>query len=327
LLIDLLNLAFGIAALAWGGYLVVEGASSLARILGVSQLVVGLTVVAFGTSAPELSVNLLAAVEGETDLAFGNVIGSNIANIGLILGLAAVVRNLDIQSQLITRELPMLLLATTAAALMALDPLLAGTPAEYDRGDGLLLLLFFTVFMYGIVREWWQGRHEDSLVRSSGATRRATPRWPAVKSVGICLVGLTVLIVGGEAAVSGATGLALVAGVPPAVIGLSVVAVGTSLPELVTSLVAAIRGNADIAVGNIVGSNIFNLLFVLGLTACLRPTPVPPSGLVDIAALVFFAFLLVPISLARGRCIVRTEGWILLVLWGGYIAMRYALLG
>ncbi len=322
-----LMLTIGLTGLVGGGYLVVEGASSLARRLGVSQLMVGLTVVAFGTSAPELAVNLTAAVVGDAEIAFGNIIGSNIANIGLILGLAAVLGSLAIHSQLITRELPLLLLATAAAAIMALDPLLRGGQAMFDRTDGLLLLLLFAVFIYGVVREVLPRRDSDSLIQASGDTRPPTARWTLPASIGVTLLGMGLLVWGGDFTVKGAEEIAVSLNVPASVIGLTIVAGGTSLPELVTSIVAATRQEADIAVGNIVGSNIFNLLFILGITATVRPIPVPADGGTDIIALALFTAILVPFSLTNGRCIVRTEGVVLLVLWIAFIALRVGLFG
>jgi cation:H+ antiporter len=325
--VSFLSLTVGLAVLVGGGYLVVEGASSLARRLGVSKLTVGLTVVAFGTSAPELAVNLSAAVRGDADIAFGNIIGSNIANIGLILGLAAIIGTLAIHSQLITRELPLLLLATAGAAIMALDPLLRGGQAVYDRTDGLLLLLLFAVFMYGMVRDVLPRRDTDSLIKASEDTRPPTARWTLPVSIALTVLGLGLLVAGGDVTVRGAEGVALSLNLPASVIGLTIVAVGTSLPELVTSVVAGIRQEADIAVGNIVGSNIFNLLFILGITATVRPIPVPASGNIDIIALALFTAVLVPFSLTNGRCIGRTEGVALLVLWIAYVALRLGLLG
>ena len=317
----------GLAALLVGGYLVVEGASSLARAVGVSPLVIGLTVVAFGTSAPELAVNLAAAITGRSEISFGNVIGSNIANIGLILGLAASVRILDIKSQLVGREIPMMLLATAAAAIMALDARLGTGSAQYDRGEGVLLLLFFSVFLYALVGDVLRGRSRDPLLEASGESTGQAPRWSALKSSAVGAAGLVALVVGSNVAVNGATGLSAAAGVPVAVIGLSVVAVGTSLPELVTSLVAAVRREADLAVGNIVGSNIFNLLFIMGVTATVRPTPVPSSGHLDIGGVAAFSLLLFLFSITDDRCIVRRDGVILLLLWAAFLAWRFGLIG
>ena len=317
--------ALGLGALLTGGYLVVEGSSSLARSMGTSPLVVGLTVVAFGTSAPELAVNLAAAIERTTDVAFGNVIGSNIANLGLILGLAATVRTLDIQSTMITREIPIMLLATAAAAVMALDLQLVGRPSAFDRTDGLLLLLFFAAFLYVIAGNVLRRRIQDPLLVASGSALPVMRKWPIWTSAGISLLGLAALGAGGHLAVRGATDLATAAGAPVAVIGLSIVAVGTSLPELVTSLVAAVRREADIAVGNIVGSTLFNLLFIMGITATVRSVPQPPSGQLDVLALVVITVLVLPFSITTAHSIVRSEGLILLVSYAAYIAWRFGL--
>jgi cation:H+ antiporter len=316
--------AAGLLVLIFGGYLVVAGASALAHRLGVSNLVVGLTVVAFGTSAPELAVNLSAAFSGDSGIAFGNVIGSNIANVGLILGLAAAVRALDIQSELLSRELPMMLLATAAAVAMALDPRLSGRPAEYDRVDGLLLLLLFAVFLYGIARAIYRRREADSLLVASSSAAPTVPRPTLAYSAAMVALGLGALVAGGHFAVKGAVALSVNAGVSTVVIGATVVAVGTSLPELVTSLVAAVRKEHDIAVGNIVGSNIFNLLFILGMTAAIRPLPLPDSGYRDLVALVVCSLVLWVFALTSDRRIMRWEGLILLLTWAGYVFWRYA---
>lgn len=323
MLISLLLISAGLVVLIGGGYLVVEGASSLARSLGMSQLAVGLTVVAFGTSAPELAVNLTAALEGGGDIAFGNVIGSNIANIGLVLGLTALVRGLEIRSQVLTREIPVMLMATAAAVLMALDPQLRGEAAVFDLEDGLLLLLFFSVFMYGSVRAVLFRRKEDPFLAASSHVAPEHARRRGMLSGGMVVLGLGLLVGGGELAVRGAGQLAAAAGVPIAVIGATVVAVGTSLPELVTSLVAAARRQADIAVGNVVGSNIFNLLFIMGATAVARPVPVPPSGSIDLVALAGFSALLLVFSHTHGRCVARWEGSVLLLLWIAYVVGRF----
>ena len=325
MLSSLLLFAVGLSALLLGGYLLVEGASSMARAAGVPPLVIGLTLVAFGTSMPELAVNVSAALAGSSEIAFGNVIGSNIANIGLIAGVAATIRTLQIQSQLILREIPLMLLATGAAAVMAFDVPLGVGPAVYDRADGLLLLLFFGVFLYAIVGDVVRRRHRDPLVATTIETAPTDARWSAAKSAAIGTLGLGALVAGGEVAVRGAVDMSIALGVPPAIIGLSVVAVGTSLPELVTSVIAAVRGEADIAVGNIVGSNIFNLLFIMGATAVIRPTPVPSSGYQDVVGLIAFSILLLLFGLTHGRRIVRSEGLGLLMLWAAFVAWRVGL--
>lgn len=327
MLSSVLLLLVGLATLIGGGYLVVEGASSVTRALGVSPLAVGLTVVAFGTSAPELAVNLTAVIEGKTEIAFGNVIGSNIVNIGLIVGVTALIRGLQINSQLLGRELPIMLLSTAVAVVMALDPLIRDTPAMYDRGDGLLLLLFFGIFLFGSLREIVGRKDGDTLLAASSRIAPRLNRRSLTLSAGFCILGLGALGAGAELAVRGASRLAAIAGVPLSVVGATVVALGTSLPELVTSLVAALRREADLAVGNVVGSNIFNLAFILGVTAVVRPLPVPSSGLVDLAILAVLSLLLLLFSVGRKRRVTRLQGTILLLSWIGYAAGRLSLPG
>jgi cation:H+ antiporter len=319
---SLLQLASGLALLVLGGRGLVTGAAALARDLGVPAIVVGLTVVAFGTSTPELAVNAISAIRGTGDLAFGNVMGSNLANVGLILGLAALVRPLTIQSIVITREIPMMLLASIATLVLALDRLRGETPPRFDRPDALILLLFFAVFLYYTAAETLRGRRSDALVEQV-----ARGRLPALRSVGasaaMILAGLVALTLGGQITVSGAVELARMLAIPNTIIGLTVVAVGTSLPELATSLVAARRGETDLAVGNVVGSNVFNLLFVLATTAWIRPVPVPEAGLVDLGANCALAALLwIVASTYGGRRLTHVEGWLLLAAYLGYVIAR-----
>jgi cation:H+ antiporter len=323
---SVLALVAGLAAVLAGGHAVVEGASSAARGLGVSQLAIGLTAVAFGTSAPELAVNLTAVFEGDPAIAFGNVVGSNIANIGLILGLSAILHRLSIRSAIITREVPILLLATVAALVMGLDTVLTGQAAEYDRTDGLLLLTLFSVFLYGVARSVMNGKGED-LPEVPPRRRPARPRWALAGSAGIFLLGLGALAVGADWTVRGAQEVAIAIGIPASAVAVSIVAVGTSLPELVTSVVAARQGNTDLVVGNIIGSNLFNLLFILGLTATLEPVPVPSGGPEDLVVMGLITLLFVGLSLTGRRRISTGGGVLLLVLWIGYIASRFLFYG
>jgi cation:H+ antiporter len=262
---DLLLLLIGLALLLGGGDALVRGASALAHRVGISPLVVGLTVVSFGTSAPELAVNLTAAWRGSGELSFGNVIGSNLANIGLIVGLTALLRPFDVQSIVVRRELPMMLLATAVVFVFALGPVLAGALAT---------------------------------------------------------AGLVALVMGAHFTVEGAVGIARDAGISEAVIGLTVIAIGTSLPELAASLVAVWRGQAEIAIGNVVGSNIFNLLLVMGATATLRPIPLPAGGVADLAVLSLLSVLLWVVCATRKRRIIRDEGALLLTLYVVYLSGR-----
>jgi cation:H+ antiporter len=317
-LTDLLLLGVGLLLLVAGGDGVVRGASALAYRCGVSPLIVGLTVVAFGTSAPELAVNLSAALKGSAEIAFGNVLGSNIANVGLVLGLSALLRPVAIQRPVIVREIPMMSLSTVAALVLAADALLdgAGASSRFSRGDGLTLLLFFGIFLYYTTNEALRQREgRDGSAPAEG--QLSLPR-----AVFYCALGLTALVLGGNVTVASASALASALGVSQTLIGLTVVAVGTSLPELVTSLIGVLRGSHAIAVGNVVGSNIFNLLFVLGTTASVRAVGVPSGGLWDLLAALFFALVLLPMSFNPQRHIGRVGGVLLLIAYAAYILWR-----
>lgn len=314
--VDILLLVSGIALLLAGGEGLVRGASGLARKLGVSPLAIGLTVVAFGTSAPELAVNVLAAIDGDTGVSFGNVVGSNIANVGLILGCAALLRPLAVQSTVVVREIPMMLVASAAALVLGLRA------KVYDRTDGIVLLLFFGIFLYYTVMEVLRGRRADPVVaETEEATAPTTQRSPVADGA-LSVVGLAGLIAGAEATVTGAVSIAESLGIPRAVVALSVVAVGTSLPEMVTSLVAARRGQVDLAVGNVVGSNIFNVLFVLGVTTVVRPVAIPAGGVADLLVMGGLSAALLAFAVTHQRRIVRWEGGLLLVAYAVYLVVR-----
>lgn len=318
MILDAVILLVGLALLLAAGDILVRGASTLARRLGVSPLVIGLTVVAFGTSAPELAVNVLAALEGSTALSFGNIVGSNIANIALILGCAALIRPLAVQGSVIVREIPMMLLATAAFLIMEFDRL-RGAAEEFDRSDGLLLLLLFGVFLYYTVAEVVRMRGKDPL--ATQMTEAGTPGRGRSILLSALLVagGLAGLIGGARLTVSGAVAIAQALAVPRVVISLTVVAPGTSLPELATSVMAAMRGHADLAVGNVVGSNIFNVLFIMGVTAMIRPVAVPTMGQVDLLVMTAVSVVFLPLAVTGGRRIVRSEGAFLVVLYVGFV--------
>lgn len=308
----------GLGFLLAGGEALVRGASALARRLGMAPALIGLTVVAFGTSAPELVVSLLSAWRGTSEIAFGNVLGSNVANLGLLLGATAILSPLRVASSLVGREIPLLVLVSLAAVFLGLDRLLAEGTDVFSRSDGLVLLLFFVVFLYSNARDVLRGPGSDPLLR---AADQDVPQVPVEPDPGLgrtallTLGGLVGLALGGHTLVGAAMELARAVGVSEVVIGATIVAVGTSLPELVTSLIAARKGHDDLAVGNLVGSNVFNLLFILGLTATIQPVAVPAGGWVDLAAAALFAALLWPMARSQRR-ISRAEGALLLL---GYV--------
>jgi cation:H+ antiporter len=285
-------------------------------------VIVGLTVVAFGTSAPELVVNLVAALGGRTEIGFGNVVGSNIANIGLILGVSALIAPLAIHRTLVVREIPMLLLA--CAGVVALgwpDPADDGV-AAFSRPEGLLLLLLFGVFLYYTFADALRQRRDAFLdaVSGPGGTGPVVPLSGAWgKMAALILGGLGCLVAGGELVVRGATGIALDLGVSEGVVGLTIVAVGTSLPELATSVIAAYRGQSDVAVGNVVGSNIFNLLFIWGISVTTAPSVVPMGGMGDLLVMSGFSVILLPLVLTQSR-LTRAEGALMLLGYSGYLA-------
>lgn len=312
--VQLLVLAGGLALLMASASGLVRGASALALRLGLSPLVVGLTVVAFGTSAPELVVSVQAALADAGGIAVGNVVGSNIANIGLILGVAALVRPLASERAVLRRDLPVLLAATLLAGVFLLDRDLA-------RWEGAVLavaLMGYLAWSLAVARREGAVSEGDSPEAASGV--------PAWQSAALVLAGLAGLVWGADLFVGAATALAESAGVPNAVIGLTVVALGTSLPELATSVVAAARGEGAIAVGGVIGSNLFNALGILGVATLVRPLAAPGLAVVDLAVMAAFTLALVPMMLS-GRRLARAEAAVLLASYGGYMVYLATLHG
>lgn len=312
----------GFVALIKGAGLLVDGASSLAKRLGVSALVIGLTIVAFGTSTPELIVNIFASINGNTDIAIGNILGSNIVNILFILGISTVIYPLAVKKGTVWKEIPLAFLAVIVLAFMANDAFIDnGSFSALTRIDGLILISFFVIFLYyvfGISKaepadaespEYYRGTiettlHKRSLLRS----------WLMIGG------GLVGLIIGGKWIVDGAVAFATGLGVSEALIGLTVIAVGTSLPELATSAVAAYKKDVDIAVGNIVGSNIFNIFFVLGVSAIIRPLPFSQTLMSDMLVTVIATFLLfAALFIGKRHILERWQGVCFIVLYVGYV--------
>ena len=310
----------GLFLLLAGGAAMVRGASGLAEDYGVPPLVVGLTVVAVGTSSPELVVNVLGALKGQSELAFGNITGSNLANLGLVLGSAAIITPMSLQGKIIRRELPLLLLGTTVLLSMTLDPLLRGERSFIDRSDGLIMLLLFGIFIYLTVADFMRQDHDplvatiDGLNIVSHAEKRTN--WLLVFG------GVIGLAIGGQLTIVHGSDLAESLGVPPVIVGMLVIAVGTSLPELITSVFAAMKGEADLCVGNVIGSNIFNCLFVLPISALVNPLMVPEGGGLDILVSLIFAFFLIPIFIFGRGIMNRQFGILLVIAYLAYMAFR-----
>jgi len=317
-----LLLAAGLAMLRGGGNLLVRGASGIARSLNVSPLVIGLTVVAFGTSAPELVVNIAALIRGNDGLAFGNVIGSNISNTGLILGLTALVSPLRVTGMVIVREIPMMILVALVAVITGIDGVFTAAADSFSRPDGLILLLLLVVFIFYNVKDALRRRSEEEYLVQVEEHIPSRPK--ESMSIGgiMVLAGLGLLAAGGKLAVTGAVGLASALGVSDALIGLTVIAVGTSLPELATSMIAALKNEPELAVGNVVGSNIINLSLILGLVCTVSPVDVPAGGRLDLVAMLLFSLILLPVSLTSRRKITRIEGAALLSGYCAYVVVR-----
>lgn len=323
-----LLLATGIALLLSGGTLLVRGASGIATSFNVSPMMVGLSVVAFGTSTPELVVNITGALQGETDLAFGNAVGSNLANFGLVLGVAALMSPIYLQGQVVRREVPFLLLVTAILMVMAADATLSGTAPLLDRGDAIILFLLFTVFVYFLIRDALSEKEDPILREAEIFTGEATPG-PTAKAISInvvwLVIGIAMLTYGGQLTIEQGAVIAQLWAVPSVVIGIFVVAVGTSLPELVTSAIAARKKETDLALGNIVGSNIFNSLVVLPAAGIIQPLPVPKGGTIDLAFGFILVLALIPLFLFSGARIGRLGGVLLLGSYIAYMVYRFSL--
>jgi cation:H+ antiporter len=304
--------AAGLVFLLIGAEALVRGATRLAAAWGISPLVVGLTVVAFGTSAPELAVSVKSALSGQASIAVGNVVGSNIFNVLFILGLSALIVPLVVVQQLVRLDVPLMTALSASVLIFSLD-------GNFGRLDGLLLVAGLVFYVYFLIR---QSRKETAAVEQEYAQEFGLEAHPATsRAINVALVvgGLALLVLGSRWFVDGAVSLANSLGVSEVVIGLTVVAAGTSLPEVVTSLVAALRGERDIAVGNVVGSNIFNIMGVLGIAGIVAPEGIEISPAIvgfDIPIMIAVAFACLPIFFTGG-VISRWEGALLL---GYYVA-------
>ena len=303
-------LIIGFFLLIKGADYLVDGSSSLASKLNVSELLIGLTIVAFGTSTPELIVNIIASYQGNTDIAFGNVIGSNLVNILLILGISGLIYPLRTEKNTVWKEIPFSLMAAVVLLILCNDLILNGEPSFLTRGDGIILLLFFIIF----------------LTYSFGLSKIETKDKPDIKSytnrrIAIYIaVGLIALFFGGRFVVSSAVDIAHSLNISEKLIGLTIVSIGTSLPELFTSAVAAKRHKSDIAIGNIVGSNIFNIFLILGISAIIRPLPYPNILNSDLIILIVASLLLfLTMFTGQKRRLDRWEALLFLILYFGYV--------
>lgn len=313
--------ALGIVLLIKGADFLVDGSSSLAKRFGIPTLIIGLTIVAFGTSMPELIVSLLAAIDGKTDVAFGNIVGSNLANILLILGAAAIIYPLKVKRSTIWKEIPFSLLAAFVLLIISNDLLIDELSIfTLTRVDGLILITFFAIFIYYIVEV---ARSQRSHVKSSQVHAKvSSPQW---KSIIYILGGIVGLWLGGTWVVNGAVLIAESLGASQYLIAATIVAVGTSLPELVTSVSAALKKDTDLAVGNVVGSNIFNIFWILGVTSLVKPVEIPAAINMDILYLLFITSLLFIFMFVGARHrLSRFQGAFFIALYFGYITFIIA---
>ena len=310
---DIVCLLGGLVLILLGANYLTDGASSLAKRFKISDLVIGLTVVAFGTSAPELAVSLSSAIKGSADIAIGNVVGSNMFNTLMIVGCTAFFAPIVVTRNTLLKEIPLCILASVALLAISNDMLLDKQPLDVvSRTDGFLLLLFFIIFMvytFSIARQ--HGDEEAEEVKQ-------IPLWLSLIYI---IGGLAALVFGGNIFVDGATGIARSLGVSESVIGLTLVAGGTSLPELATSVVAALKKNPEMAIGNVVGSNLFNIFLVLGVSASITPLHLMGITNFDLCSLVFASVLLWLFGVFyKKRTITRVEGTVLVVCYIAYTA-------
>ncbi len=324
MILNILLLVVSLAMILYGASWLTDGGSAVAKRFGMSEMVIGLTIVAFGTSAPELVISLVSALKGSAGLAIGNVVGSNIANVLLIVGVVALVRPIRIEQSVLTREIPFVVLASVALLAAGNKGSLDGGENIVTRVDGIMLLLFFMVFLrytFSQATKVPDSASEEKGISESKETEETGKKeislWRALLMIG---GGLAALIWGGDIFVDNASRLAFSIGISEAVVGLTIVAVGTSLPELATSVVAAIKGHSGMAVGNVIGSCLFNILFVLGASAVITPLPLGGIGNLDMltmtgAALMFWIF-----GWKIGdREITRIEGGVMTLCYIAYI--------
>ncbi len=307
--LEIIILVAGFVLLVFGADWLVNGASALAKKYNVSDLAIGLTIVAFGTSAPELVVNVFAAAQGSHDIVLGNIIGSNNFNLLVILGIAGIITPLAVQHSTVWKEIPFSLLAVAVLFIFANDIFSEGA-GVLSRMDGIILLVLFVAFLWYVAKQLKNDPSEAEIV---------TKKYPVWKMAVFIVGGLAGLIVGGRLVVTSAVDIARVLGMSEKLIGLTIVAAGTSLPELATSVVAAIKKNNDIAVGNIVGSNIFNIFLILGVSSVINPVSFNPVFNVDIALLTFGTLLLFfAMFTGKKHKLDRWEAILLLSIYIGY---------
>ena len=309
--LQILLLIVGFVFLIKGADWLVDGASSVASNFKVSKLLIGLTIVAFGTGAPELAVSFSSLISGDTDILIGNVIGSNIINVLLLIGIAAVIRPIKVKKDTVSKELPLLLLISTALIVLILDVNLSGAMMNtFSRADAIICLLFFAIFLYYIISLARKNKKEAKEVEK--------PKYKLGKSFLFVLLGLVGVVGGSELVVNSASTIATTIGISERIISLTVIALGTSLPELVTTITAARKGESDLLVGNIVGSNIFNICIVLALPVVFAGSITPNNFQTIDLIMLIFSSILVCLLARHNHEITRFDGALMLIIFTAY---------
>ena len=305
-LMDIIAIIIGIALVLWGADRLTDGAVAVAQRMGIPQIVIGLTIVAFGTSMPEFCSSLVSALNHQPGMAVGNVVGSNIFNALLIVGAAAIVAPITILPSTVKKDIPFALISSVLLVM------LCGFDGKIQWYDAVIMLVFFIIFMYMTLKEAKSGKiqEEESETKKKPMSKLMSIVW--------IVVGLACLIGGSTIFVNGASSLAATLGVDPAIIGLTIVAMGTSLPELATSVVSASKGNSGIAIGNVLGSNVFNILFILGVTGVICPLDIQGITTLDLSVMVIAMILLWLFSYTKLR-IERWEGVVLVLIFAAYM--------
>ncbi|MCM1005301.1 MAG: calcium/sodium antiporter [Prevotella sp.] len=322
MILDTGLLIIGLTLILVGANYMTDGAAALAKRFGMSDFIVGLTVVSMMTSAPELVVSIMSSVNASAEMAIGNIVGSNIFNILIIVGVVALISPIKVGKGLLINELPLVILSSVVLLIMGNAPMLDGGAHILTRVDGLILLLFFIIFMRYTISSAKKTHTPDDAMQENAEN---TKQLPLFKSIIFLLGGLAALVFGGQWFVNGASGLARSLGWSEALIGLTILAAGTSLPELATSVVAARKGLSGMCIGNVIGSNIFNIFFVLGITASISPLDFGSIGNIDLLTLLGASVLFWIVSrYYKDKTISRAEGGLMVALYVGYILLLYS---
>ena len=330
---NIIILLLGFVLFVKGADIFVEGSSTIAKILKIPPLIIGLTIVAFGTSAPEAAVSITAALNGQNGMAMGNVVGSNIFNLLMVVGISGFIKTLSVDKAIISKEFPFLLLTSILLFVLTFDVSLQGTTTNIlSRGDGLVLLMFFAIFMYSLLKSALSSMNNPSLEETSISfdsssigynddilVKEKTNSKVLIKNILASVIGIILIILGGNMVVSSASNIASDFGVSDQLIGLTIVSIGTSLPEFVTSIIAAIKGESSIALGNVIGSNMFNILFVLGASATISPMSIDPVLFIDTLFMIIVTLITYLFAIQK-RDINKVESIVLVLLYIGYMA-------